>query len=51
MLGLNFNRLSAAQESTGYKSVSYVGNMSTYLFLLLAVLAGILGLVAIYLLI
>ena len=41
MLGLEFNRLSAAQESTGLKSVSYVGNISTYLFMAGALVAGI----------
>tara|TARA_B110000285_G_C15048769_1_gene575833 strand:- start:205 stop:543 length:339 start_codon:yes stop_codon:yes gene_type:complete len=42
MLGLNFNRLSAAEESTGFKSVSYTGNMSTYIFF---IIAGAVGLV------
>ena len=32
LLGLKFDRLTAAQESTGYKSTNYVGNMSTYIF-------------------
>lgn len=45
LLGLQFNRLSAAQESTGYKSVSYVGNMSTYLFMIIGIIGGIIGLV------
>ena len=43
MLGLKFNRLSAAQESTGLKSVSYVGNTSTYLFMAGALIAGIIA--------
>ena len=50
MLGLSFNRLTAAQESSGYKSVSYVGNMSTYLFMILAALGAILALVLLFLL-
>jgi hypothetical protein len=42
MLGLNFNRLSAAEESTGFRSVSYLGNMSTYIFF---IVIGAVGLV------
>ena len=49
MLGLRFNRLSAAQESTGYRSVSYVGNMSTYIFFGVIGLCGIMLFLFVYL--
>ena len=35
MLGLNFNRLTAAEESSGFRSISYLGNMGTYIFLII----------------
>ena len=41
MLGLSFNRLTAAEESTGFKSVSYAGNMSTYIFFIVVIIVGL----------
>ena len=38
LLGLEFNRLSASAESSGYRSNSFVGNMSTYI--MFAFIAG-----------
>jgi outer membrane murein-binding lipoprotein Lpp len=49
LLGLRFNRLSAAQESTGYRSVSYAGNMSTYIFFGVVGAVGLVLLVVLFL--
>lgn len=48
MLGLSFNRLSAAEESTGFRSVSYAGNMSTYIFLIVVGAAGLVAAVLVF---
>jgi flagellar biosynthesis/type III secretory pathway M-ring protein FliF/YscJ len=48
ILGLTFNRLSAAEESTGFRSVSYLGNMSTYIFFIIVGAALIVLLVILF---
>jgi hypothetical protein len=49
LLGLRFNRLTAAEESTGYRSVSYTGNMSTYVFFIVIGAVGLVLLVVLFL--
>ena len=44
MLKLNFDRMTAAQESCGYKFTSYSGNMSTYIFIVMLAVCIAVGL-------
>ena len=43
LLGLTFDRMTAAEESCGYKYKSYVGNMATYVFIVVMTVLGALS--------
>ena len=48
MLGLDFDRLSAATESMGYRSSSFIGNSATYI--MFAIIAVGMNIIVIFLL-
>ena len=49
MLGIDFDKLTAAAESMGYRSANFIGNSATYImFAILAIIVNIIVLLILY---